>query len=309
MKKIILIILLLFCVTGCWNYRELNQLAITTGIAIDKEGEEYVMTIMIANSKKPGGSSDSNQPATAVYEGKGKTMYEAIKKASLNISKQIYLGHIDILLFSEEIAKNDLQYVIDFIFRYPQTRNNFLLGLVRDGKAGDVLKIATPLETFPSQNIARNLEITEKLQGLIYTVDYNTFVKNIIEEGMNPVLPGISVIGNVEEGNKEENVEQSEPNTYLRLEPMALFRGNQFLVWSNENQSKGINVINNEINTLGVIAPCENGSIVTEVIQLKSSFEVNPEEKKVKIKVKAVGGIQELSCKLDLKNIKFIEEI
>lgn len=309
MKKIIPVILLLFCVTGCWNYRELNQLAITTGIAIDKEEDNYVMTIMIANSKKPGGSSDSNQPSTAVYEGKGKTMYEAIKHASLNVSKQIYLGHIDILLFSEEIAKNDMQYVIDFIFRYPQTRNNFLLALVRDGKAGDVLKIATPLETFPSQNIARNLEITEKLQGLVYTVEYNQFVKDLIEEGMNPVLPGISVIGDVEEGNKEENVEQSEPSTYLRLEPMALFRDNQFLTWSNEDQSKGINVLNNKINTLGVVVPCENGTVVTEVINLKSSFEVNAQEKKVKIKVKAIGGIQELSCKLDLEDSKIIEEI
>lgn len=309
MKKLIPIIVLLFCVTGCWNYRELNQLAITTGIAIDKEEDTYKMTIMIANSKKPGGSSDSNQPSTAVYEGKGKTMYEAIKQVSLNVSKQIYLGHIDILLFSEDVAKNDMEYVIDFIFRYPQTRNNFLLGLVRDGEAGDVLKIFTPLETFPSQNIARNLEITEKLQGLVYTVDYNTFVKNMMEEGTNPVLPGISVIGDVEEGNKEENIEQSEPSTYLRLEPMALFKGNRFLTWSNEEQSKGINILNNKINTLGVIAPCEDGNIVTEIIQLKSSFEVNPQENKVKIKVKATGGIQELSCKLNLRDDKVIEEV
>lgn len=308
MKKIIPIILLLFCVTGCWNYRELNQLAITSGIAIDKEDDLYVMTIMISNSKKPGGS-DSNQPSTAVYEGKGKTMYEAIKHASLNISKQIYLGHIDVLLFSEEVAQQDLEYVLDFIFRYPQTRNNFLLGLVRDNQAGDVLKIATPLETFPSQNIARNLEITDKLQGIIYTVDYNQFVKNIIEEGRNPVLPGISIVGSVEEGNKEENIEQSEPSTYLKLEPMALFKGNQFVGWSNERESKGINILNNKINTLGVIVPCEGGTVVTEVIELKSSFEVDLEANKVKVKISGTGGIQELSCPLDLKDPKIVEEI
>lgn len=309
MKRFIPIVLIVFCLTGCWNYRELNQLAITSGIAIDKEDDEYVMTIMIANSKKPGNGSDSNQPSTTVYEGRGKTMYEAIKHASLNSSKQIYLGHIDILLFSEEVAKNDIQYVIDFIFRYPQTRNNFLLGLVRNDKAGDVLKIATPLETFPSQNIVRNLETTDKLQGIIYTVDYNQFVKNMIDEGINPVLPGISIVGDVEEGNKEENIQQSEPSAYLKLEPMALFKGNQFVGWTNENESKGINILNNQIDTLGVIVPCEGGNVVTEVLDLKSSFEVNAKENKVKIKISGVGGVQELSCKLDLTNNKIIEEI
>jgi len=309
MKKIIPILFILFFLTGCWNYRELNQLAITTGIAIDKEENEYVMTIMIANSKKPGGGSDSNQPATAVYEGRGKTMYEAIKHASLDVSKQIYLGHIDILLFSEEVAKNDMQHVIDFIFRYPQTRDNFLLALAKDCKAGDILKISTPLETFPSQNIARNLDITNKLQGLVYTVSYNEFVRNMIDAGENPVLPGISIIGDVEEGNKEENVEQSQPSTYLKLQPMGLFKGNQFVGWANEDQSKGINIINNQVKVLGVTTECEDGKVIIEVIQIKSSPEVNYEENKVKIKVEAVGGIQELSCHLDLKDASIIKEI
>lgn len=309
MKKFILMVPILFCLTGCWNYRELNQLAITTGIAIDKEDDEYVMTIMIANSKKPGGGSDSNQPATAVYQGKGKTMYEAIKHASLDISKQIYLGHIDILLFSEEVAKNDMQHVIDFIFRYPQTRDNFLLGLAKDCKAGDILKISTPLETFPSQNIARNLEITDRLQGLVYTVSYNEFVKNLVDTGVNPVLPGISIIGDVEEGNKEENVEQSEPSTYLKLQPMGLFKGNQFVGWASEDESRGINIINNHIKTLGVTTDCEEGKVTTEIIQLKSSKEVNYEENKITIKVKATGGIQELSCPLNLKDPNTIKAI
>lgn len=309
MKKLIPFLLILFGLTGCWNYRELNQLAITTGIAIDKEDDEFVMTIMIANSKKPGGSSDSNQPSTAVYQGKGKTMYEAIKHASLDVSKQIYLGHIDILLFSEEVAQNDMQHVIDFIFRYPQTRDNFLLALAKDCKAGDILKISTPLETFPSQNIARNLDITDKLQGVIYTVSYNEFVKNMIDAGENPILPGISIIGDVEEGNKEENVEQSEPSTYLKLQPMGLFKGNQFVGWANEDESRGINIINNKIKTLGVTTDCENGKVTTEIIQLKSSKEVNYEQNKVKIKVEAIGGIQELSCHLDLRDPNIIKQV
>ena len=239
MKKL-LIIPLIFLLTGCWNYRELNQLAITTGIAVDKENDNYKITIMIAN---------------AVYDGTGQTIYEAFKDTSLSISKQIYLSHIDVLVLSEEIAKNNLTDVIDFLFRYPQTRNNFYLVLAKDKKASDILKVTTPLETFPSQNLAKNLEITDKLQGFTYTVDFTDFTtdftKSLVSEGINPILPSVTVIGNSEEGNKEENVQQNAPSTYLKLDMLGLFKKDKFVAWANPNQSKGINIINNKIYILG----------------------------------------------------------
>ena len=39
--------------TGCWNYRELNQLAISTAMSIDltEDKEEYKVSLLIANGK------------------------------------------------------------------------------------------------------------------------------------------------------------------------------------------------------------------------------------------------------------------
>ena len=39
MKKL-LIIPLLFLLTGCWNYNELNELAIITGVSVDIEDDK-----------------------------------------------------------------------------------------------------------------------------------------------------------------------------------------------------------------------------------------------------------------------------
>ena len=306
MKKLLIIPLILL-LTGCWNYRELNQLAITTGIAVDKENENYKITIMIANSKKGSGSDGSITPSAAVYEGKGKTIYEAFKDTSLSVSKQIYLSHIDVLVLSEEIAKNNLTDVIDFLFRYPQTRNNFYLVLAKDKKAGDILKITTPLETFPSQNLAKNLEITDKLQGFTYTVDFTDFTKSLVSEGINPILPSVTIVGNTIEGNKDENKEQSEPTTYLKLDMLGLFKGDKFVTWASPDESKGINIINNKIYILGVIIEKENKKIVTEITEMETSFKV--EDNKVKITVDTVGAIQEINADLNLYDNKTIAKI
>ena len=306
MKKLLIIPLILL-LTGCWNYRELNQLAITTGIAIDKEDNIYKVTIMIANSKKDTGSDGSITPSAAVYDGTGKTIYEAFKDTSLSVSKQIYLSHIDVLVLSEEIASNNLTDVIDFLFRYPQTRNNFYLVLAKEQTASEILKVTTPLETFPSQNLAKNLEITNKLQGFTYTVDFTEFTKSLVSKGINPVLPSVTVIGDSEEGNKEDNIKQNEPTTYLKLDMLGIFKNDRFVAWADPDESKGINIINNKIYILGVIIDYQDEKIVTEITEMETSFEVK--DNKVKITIDTEVAIKEINSKLDLYDTKVIEEL
>lgn len=313
MKKFFLLIVILSTLTGCWNYRELNQLAITTGIAIDKKDDKFVISLMIANSKKQNSSNNEAQASTAIYTGEGITFYEAIKDAALAVSKQVYLGHIEVLVLSEEIAENNIIEITDFLFRYPQTRNQFYLVISEDIDAKDVFEITMPLESFPSQNISKNLEITERLQGYTYKVTFNQFISTMIAEGISPTLPTVRVIGSVEEGNKEENIKQNKPDAYLKLGMIALFKKDKLVAISNKEESSGINIINNHVQTLGIQIECDNGHIVSEATSSKADVKIdlNAGIPKVIIDVDIHASIQEVSCKIDLEeneNIKMIKQ-
>lgn len=310
MKKIILIIIL-FTLTGCWNYKELNSLAIATGFAVDIVDNEYEVTVLISNAQKESSSDSKGSASAAVYKGKGKTIFEAIKDASLSISKEIYVGHIEVLVLSEEIAKTKTLEVIDFFFRYPYTRNQFLLVIAENTKAGDTFEITTPLETYPSQNISKNLEITDKLQGYVYTVTFNDFVKMIIEEGINPTLPTISIEGSVEEGNKEDNIKQNKPNTYLKLGTMAIFKGSNLVGIGTKDQTKGINFINDQITTTLITSQYENSNIVVEINDSSTKIEVdlNKEIPKFKIKIDTIGTITEVTNKVKIEEPELIDKI
>lgn len=307
MKKILLLPLI-FLMCGCWNYKELNNLAMTTGIAIDKIDNDYHVTLLISNSKKQTNDNDKPQASTAAYEGSGKTMYEAISNASDNISKEVYLGHLAILVLSEEIASSDMLNVVDFLFRYPQIRNEFQLILAKNSKASDILKVTTPLESFPSLNVSENLKNTNKRQGIIYTVNFNEFIKTFLESGVEAVLPSVEVIGNTSEGNKNENIEKIEPTTYLRLSPIGIFRGDKFVAWSNKDESYGINILNNKVKNMYLATNWDNGKIVSEVYSLKTKINVI-DNNKILINIKATASIEELSCDVNLENIDNIKKI
>lgn len=310
MKKLILV-LILFTLTGCWNYNELNNFAIATGFAIDIKDDEYEVTVLISNAQKESSNDGKGSASAAVYKGTGETIFEAIKDASMSISKQIYVSHIEVLVLSEEVAQTKTLEVIDFFFRYPYTRNQFLLVIAENSKAGDTFEITTPLETYPSQNISKNLEITDKLQGYVYTVTFNDFVQMIIEEGINPILPTISIVGDVEEGNKEDNIKQNEPSTYLKLGTMAIFQGSDLVGIGGKDETKGINFINDKITTTLITSDYNDSKVVIEINDSATKIEVNLAEEipKFKVKIESVGTITEVTGDVKIEEPETIEKI
>ena len=79
--KLILIIIILIPLTGCYNYRELNDLGITTAIGISKKNDEFNLVIEVLKTDDK--SEESKMPKYVLYESKGKTIQEAVRKAIL----------------------------------------------------------------------------------------------------------------------------------------------------------------------------------------------------------------------------------
>ena len=82
MKKIKFSILIIVFIlsTGCWNYQELNDLAIATVIAVDKTDDDlYEVSILVSNDKNTQVSSKEGESLTTVYSGTGRTISEALK--------------------------------------------------------------------------------------------------------------------------------------------------------------------------------------------------------------------------------------
>ena len=134
MKKILLVISLCFILTGCGNYAELDKLAIVTGVAIDKDGDDYEISYLVANSPKGQTSSKEGEAKTTVYSGTGETIPDAAMIIEQKSPKKIYLGHVNVVIISEEIAKDGFFKVADWLFRNPETRKQFYLLLAKDEK-------------------------------------------------------------------------------------------------------------------------------------------------------------------------------
>ena len=308
MKKIILSLFLIFTLSGCWNYHELNNYSIVTGVAIDKVEDEYQVSVLIANTPKNESDKEQNSSKIVVYSGNGDTIFTAIKEIGLISAKELYMGHFAVLVISEDVAKDGISEVIDMFLRESSTKKNFYVVVAKDCKAKDTLKIITPLSNFPSQNIADNLESTSQLQGIVSNVTFNELLSNLEKEGTENTINSLNIVGSVKEGSNKENVEESEPKTYVKLGPLGLFKGDKLIYWTNQEESVGINTIKNNTKEMYIKVKYNDSIIIIETTDVKTKTDVKLVDNNpyVNISITGEAKIVEISNGIDLNSDKVI---
>lgn len=306
MRKIIISLVLILLLTGCWNYKELNNYCIVTGIAIDKaDNGKYEVSFLISNSINNNSDTKDSESKIVVYSGKGKSIYEAIKNIGLITPKELYIGHTSILIISDEIAKEGVSNVIDFFVRFPEVRKDFFVILARDCKAKDALKVTTPLSSFPSQNIYENISSTSELQGVVYALDFNHMLEILLNKGQNITINSIKILGNKKKGSSNENLESTQPKAMIKLDTLGIFKNDKFVKWTTKDESRGINILNNEMEEMYITIKYNDGYIVlkTESLKSKSKVKLINNSPAVDINIKAKTIITEVDSNIDLTDV------
>ncbi len=314
MKKIKLLIILmpLFFITGCFNYRELNELAITSAVGIDKTEDGYKITIQIINTQKNGADTNSSmeQPKFVTYTSEDKNLQESLRKVILESSRRIYADHIQILVIGSELAEDGIYDILDLFFRNSELRKQFQVVIARDCKAEDILKVVTPLETLNSKHINEGLAVDNKYLGVGEVVDFEQLVASYLDSNKEIVLPSVTLKEKNEEGDNIENTESTEPEENVIESTMALFKDDKLLGFLGEEESIALSFIRGAINNTVLSYECDNNKyVVGEIINTKTDVSMETDPLKAKIKITGNLNINEVTCDLDLEDLETVNEI
>jgi spore germination protein KC len=302
MKKLIITLLVLI-LTGCWNYHELNDYAIVTGMAIDELNNGYEVSILLSNGKK----KEDDKTQIKIYSGDGKTINDAIKNISLTMPKKVYLNHLAIIIVSDKIAKKGVTPVLDYLLREPQSYQNFNIVFSKNSKAKDILSIINPLSDYPSQNINEIIKINEKEQGRITNSSFNKLVTTILEKGKNPTVNSIVLQGDKKAGIKKEELENSVTSAYTKLDTIGIFKDDKLIDWATVDESIGINILLNDVKNLYLEIPCQENYITITTDKIKTKKTIN--KNKISMNITINGNINEIGCNIDLNDNKEITKI
>lgn len=303
MSKKIFILLLIFFLTGCYDHKELNTIAILTATEINKINNEYIINAQVVNPQSK--DSVNTQAPFFIYTGKGKTIQEAYRQIKLQSSRFLYPNHLQILIINENLAKEDVSQVIDFYLRTPHIRTEFNILI---GKQNNILNITTPIDDISSTSILQTMKTNNKYLGVTNLITFNEFANMSIDKNLEIILPSIESTNYKEESQTTENTENTTTDSMYKLGTLAVFKENKLKGYLTEKESITYNVIKNKTQTTLVTYECDKDKYMTiEMTQLKSSIKTN--NKKINISINMSGNVNETMCKLSLDNEKNIEQL
>lgn len=309
MKKIKFLILLLPLLSGCYNYRELNELGITTAVSIDyKDNNFYVIAEVINPIKQQDASSSNNSPFVN-YNSSSSSLQDAFRKVVLESPRQLYAAQLEIIVLSEEVVNNHLEEVLEYFARDPETRTEIKIIVAKTEDSTKAITLQTLLTSLSSSNIINSLDLQSKVLGISYPVTLNELLNMYIDPYLEVVLPSMTLYGNYEIGDEKENITTSSPKAIVKIDGSTITKDNKILGYLDLEESKILNLINGKLKETIIKMNYYDGYIIFEPNRIKVSRELDIKNNIIKINISGYSKTKEIQSNINVKNQKEVEKL
>lgn len=261
MRKLIILpclLLILLMLTSCWNYREVNEMAIVIGAAIDKgKTEKYMLTVELLDVS----GGQETKLSTRILSVEGETVFDAVRRFILLEGKRGYWGHIRILIISEEIARDDITGVLNFFRQDAETRGDLYVIVSKGYSAREIFNAGILLGDVLSESLAKSLENSNFLAEIPETRLY-TISQDLKANKTAPVLPAITL-------------ETIDDKTVPVFCGSAVFRKNRMKDYLDKEETKAMLFLKNEV---------KEGVLDVKTDTARISLEIKGNNTKIKVK-------------------------
>ncbi|AEY68028.1 Ger(x)C family spore germination protein [Clostridium sp. BNL1100] len=177
----------LIITAGCWNYRELDKLAIVAGAAIDKDSDGlYIVTAEIV--QVGGGVETKSTPKLVSMN--GKTVLDAIRNGISTTGKKLYWSHCKVVILSKDVAEEGITKFIDVFVRDAEIRDDVNILYSQQDTAKEIFEgeeITESIKSFALEDIIKNqnsLSKAPKMDILNFSIERQT-------KGISTVIPTV----------------------------------------------------------------------------------------------------------------------
>jgi len=242
--------------SGCWNSREVNDLAIITaaGLDLNEDGhiELSVKIYLTSSSSDSAGSQMSGQPdgnkgTSVVRSVTGINMADAASRLQKKISRKVFWGQTDVFLFGERMARAGLEEPLDFLLRHTASRERAHV-FVSESTAKNVLLLSPPIERSVADTL---IAMAEKQTGLNITM--MDLAQMLISKSKAAVLPIVLITSG-----------QGEQESFPYIQGVAAIKNGRMIGQMNENATRGVMWLRNEIRQATVtVSPEQSDGYVS----------------------------------------------
>lgn len=300
-KALLILLIIVFSLSccGCWNYREINNISIVAGFAIDKNTvtNKYIVTAEIVN---PQTSKEAMANSSAIYSSEGVTIFDAVRQLITVIGQRLFWSDAKVMIISEDVARDGVEPVIDWVNRDSEPRSDIFILIARENSAAEILstKVANnKITSFYLNDMMKSYDIH-------YKFPHSTlweFLNDFVSEGKTNSAATVTVKSN-------------DSNKTLTILGSAIFKKDKYIGWLNENETNSFLMINGKMKKgLIVLKNIENSGVnlTLEIMDNTENINTKFENGKLTMVIDIIPEvtIDEITGQLNYMDEKQLEKI
>ncbi|NUU61678.1 Ger(x)C family spore germination protein [Paenibacillus agri] len=188
---ILLSLLPLLSLFGCWNYKEVDDMSIVAGVALDKDEKsgKLLLTVEMVDTK---GGLQQTQAGFKILTLAGDTMFDIVRNMISMTGKKLFWSHAKVIILSEEIAREGMVKVIDWYSRDTGTRSDVYIFVSKEKTAREILMMNSTSESIMSFELAQMM-LDERNSSTAPVVEIWDFIDKLESSGKSAMAPLIYV--------------------------------------------------------------------------------------------------------------------
>lgn len=306
MKKVILLIFLTFICTGCYNYKELNELGIVSAMGISKDGDLYNLDIQLLNVLDSEKSGLNKSPIT-VISGQGETIFEAARSMNKKTSKVFFLADVDYVFLDQSVLNDGLDEIMDFLIRDTRLSLNFLVVTSTENKSLDILSSISHFDTNSANNLYDAVMNSEIRYGGINSLHVRELINNYYAKGKYTIFPNV-YIKDTSKSSENDSLEDSKSESYVEVKNMVFFKDKEAIELTDE-ETKGVNFLRNKIKNATLTIECDGGYFTIETLESKMKLKSKLNIDQLNVNGNVGAEIVYYGCKDNLDNADVLKSI
>jgi spore germination protein KC len=302
--------------TGCWDHRELSEISVVVGMAVDKgEDDKYILTVEGINAKELSDKTSSGFAPSIVFTLEGDTLAEVSRKLNIGISKHLIYSHMKVLVINEEVVRDGLLDFLDFLERNREIRDDFNIVIARNAKAADILNVTYLVQKSSSLKIHTQLRSLVEDWGGDPNIRLNDIIKAYTSSGKRGVMAALTIKGDSRKGNSVDNMKRSSPAAMVIVDSLAILKHDTLLGFLPVEDTRNYLWVTNQLERTAITAGCSKDRFITVRIFnniTKTKGKVEKGRAVFNLKIRAEAYLDSTQCKDDmtqLKTFKKFEEL
>jgi spore germination protein KC len=260
--QIILVMACILFLNGCWNYREIEQMTIVQGLAIDQADGQFLITIESIAPK--GGDAMIMEPDLTSAE--GETIFDVVRNLIMTTGRRVYWSHAKVIIISEDIAREGITPVLDYVTRDAEMRENMWILLSREATAKTILEGKVKMHDTISIHLDDMMDAQKNISKY-NAMELWRLQEGISAVGLSPSIPTVTM-----HRNKDEEISLAYG--------AAIFKKDRMVGWLNGIETRAMLLTRGELKGGLLVIPNvgkTNTDVTLEIF--KSTTKLHPSVK------------------------------